>query len=99
MAALPRLPPAELVITSRHARQHHQNARRTPSMLTIAPALAFASTGRMHLARRALARANPSATTVTAIATALGFWVLGRFSLEYRALFGELPKETLTKPR
>ena len=52
---------------------------------------------RMHLARRALARADPTATTVTAIATAAGFWELGRFSIEYRALFGERPKETLRR--
>jgi AraC-like DNA-binding protein len=52
---------------------------------------------RMHLARWALFRADPSATTVTAIATDQGFWELGRFSVEYRALFGEPPLVTLRR--
>ncbi|MBV8189916.1 MAG: AraC family transcriptional regulator [Alphaproteobacteria bacterium] len=44
---------------------------------------------RMHLARRALLRAEPQAKTVTEIATDHGFYELGRFSVEYRRLFGE----------
>lgn len=50
---------------------------------------------RMHLARRALSQADPASTTVTEVATDHGFWELGRFSVEYRALFGELPSMTL----
>jgi len=41
---------------------------------------------RMHLARRALRRADPAMTTVTEIASNCGFWELGRFSVAYRAL-------------
>jgi transcriptional regulator GlxA family with amidase domain len=41
-----------------------------------------------RLVRRALLRAN-SWTTVTRIATAHGFWELGRFSINYHAMFGE----------
>jgi AraC-like DNA-binding protein len=50
---------------------------------------------RMHLVRRALSRAIPSTTTVTRIATDHGFWELGRFSVNYHALFGETPSVTL----
>jgi AraC-like DNA-binding protein len=50
---------------------------------------------RMHLARRALMHADASMTTVTEIATAHGFWELGRFSVEYRTLFGESPSQSL----
>ena len=50
---------------------------------------------RMHLARRALHMADPAAATVTDIATAYGFWELGRFSVAYRAMFGELPSASL----
>jgi AraC-like DNA-binding protein len=50
---------------------------------------------RMHLARRALLRADPMTSSVTSTATGYGFWELGRFSVEYRALFGESPRDTL----
>jgi AraC-like DNA-binding protein len=53
---------------------------------------------RMHLARRALLSAAPGTKTVTEIATGSGFWELGRFAIEYRALFGEVPSATLGRP-
>src|SRR5262249_28262009 len=53
---------------------------------------------RMHLARRALLGAEFSAKSVTEIATGYGFWELGRFSVEYRRLFGESPSMTLKRP-
>jgi hypothetical protein len=52
----------------------------------------------LHLVRRAFLRADPSTTTVTRLATDQGFWELGRFSVAYRALFGELPSQTLRRP-
>jgi AraC-like DNA-binding protein len=52
----------------------------------------------MHLTRRALSLADAQTTTVTAVATAHGFWELGRFSVAYRALFGETPSATLRRP-
>ena len=53
---------------------------------------------RMHLARRALRRANAEKTTVTEIAFDYGFWELGRFSVAYRSLFGESPSAALRRP-
>lgn len=53
---------------------------------------------RMHFARRALTRAGPATTTVTEIAAQHGFWELGRFSVQYRALFGESPSTSLRRP-
>lgn len=50
---------------------------------------------RMNLSRRALLRANSAVTTVAQIAMDHGFWELGRFSVQYRALFGEAPSRTL----
>jgi len=50
---------------------------------------------RMHLARRALLQADDPSSTVTRIATDHGFWELGRFSVAYRVLFGEMPSVTL----
>jgi AraC-like DNA-binding protein len=52
---------------------------------------------RMHLARRALSRADSSMATVTQIATDHGFWELGRFAVAYHALFGEPPSTTLRR--
>jgi AraC-like DNA-binding protein len=52
---------------------------------------------RMHLVRRALARATPATATVTQIATDHGFWELGRFSVAYRTMFGETPSLTLNR--
>jgi len=53
---------------------------------------------RIHLARRALLRGDPSVATVTSIATSHGFWELGRFAVLYRAMFGEVPSVTLRRP-
>ena len=53
---------------------------------------------RMHLAQQSLRRANPKTTSVTEVATDYGFWELGRFSVAYRSLFGELPSTTMARP-
>jgi AraC-like DNA-binding protein len=53
---------------------------------------------RMRRARLALQDANPT-VTVSAIATQLGFWELGRFATAYAALFGESPSTTLARGR
>lgn len=57
----------------------------------------FLTLRRMHLVRRALLAADASKATVTRIVTDHGFWELGRFSVAYRALFGESPSETLRR--
>jgi len=58
----------------------------------------FLTLRRMHLVRRALVHAEPTETTVTRVVTGHGFWELGRFSVAYRALFGESPSDTLRRP-
>jgi AraC-like DNA-binding protein len=58
----------------------------------------FLTLRRMHLVRQALLRADSSNATVTCVVTDYGFWELGRFSVAYRALFGESPSETLRYP-
>jgi transcriptional regulator GlxA family with amidase domain len=50
---------------------------------------------RLADARRALLVADCKLVTVTEIATGFGFVELGRFSVEYRKIFGESPSQTL----
>jgi AraC-like DNA-binding protein len=50
---------------------------------------------RMRQARRTLRLSDPDVTRVTDVATELGFWELGRFSVKYRQIFGESPSRTL----
>ena len=50
---------------------------------------------RLSEARRALRAADCKRVTVTEIATGFGFLELGRFSVEYRKMFGESPSQTL----
>src|SRR5262245_60855989 len=52
---------------------------------------------RLSQARRALLSADGNLATVTEIATLFGFVELGRFSVEYRKVFGESPSETLQR--
>jgi AraC-like DNA-binding protein len=73
--------------TLRHACEEH---------LGMGP-IRFLTLRRMHLVRQALLRAAPSKATVTSIVTDHGFWELGRFSVAYRALFGETPMMTLRR--
>ena len=47
---------------------------------------------------RALMTADPQTHSVTQIALDTGFSHLGRFSVAYRAYFGEAPRETLGTP-
>lgn len=50
---------------------------------------------RLHGVRRKLLAADPVEATVKMAALESGFRHLGRFAAEYRALFGESPRETL----
>jgi AraC-like DNA-binding protein len=52
---------------------------------------------RLSEARRTLLAADCRRVTVTQIATEFGFLELGRFSVEYRKLFGEPPSQTLRR--
>jgi AraC-like DNA-binding protein len=52
---------------------------------------------RMNLVRRALSLADPETNTVTTIANDYGFGELGRFAVEYRAMYGESPSATLRR--
>jgi AraC-like DNA-binding protein len=53
----------------------------------------------LHQVRRALRSASGEDDTVTDVATLHGFFELGRFAGEYKALFGEAPSQTLNEAR
>ncbi|KKX58696.1 helix-turn-helix domain-containing protein [Pseudomonas putida] len=52
---------------------------------------------RLNSARRELLSRTPLQTTVAEVAMHWSFWHLGRFSSSYRALFKELPSDTLKR--
>ena len=52
---------------------------------------------RLNSARRELLSCTPAQTTVAEVAMHWSFWHLGRFSSSYRALFQELPSDTLKR--
>lgn len=52
---------------------------------------------RLHRARRALLEAPASPALVKQVALECGFWHLGRFARDYRALFAESPSRTLAR--
>jgi AraC-like DNA-binding protein len=53
----------------------------------------------LHQVRHSLRGALTGTATVTDVATQHGFYELGRFAGEYRALFGEAPSQTLHRAR
>jgi AraC family transcriptional regulator, ethanolamine operon transcriptional activator len=52
---------------------------------------------RLDGARRTLLRRAKRDTRITDIATDWGFWHMGHFATDYRAMFGETPSQTLSK--
>jgi len=54
---------------------------------------------RLNGVHKSLRAAGPASTTVTKVATDWGFWHFGHFTSNYRKLFGQLPSDTLKKPR
>jgi AraC-like DNA-binding protein len=64
-------------------------------MLGVSP-LKYLQLRRMRQTRATLQQANKDTHSVKAITLDNGFWELGRFTVEYKRLFGESPSETLT---
>ena len=82
---------ATVGVSERTLRAHCQE------LLGVRPML-YVRLRRMRMARAALLRADPAVTTVTRVAARFGFSELGRFSVEYRKMFGEPPSTTLQRP-
>ena len=53
----------------------------------------------LHQVRRALRKSDGHDSSVTDVAMLHGFYELGRFAGEYKALFGEVPSQTLNRTR
>ncbi|MCB1667512.1 MAG: AraC family transcriptional regulator [Porticoccaceae bacterium] len=67
----------------------HDHLKTTPQ--------AYIKSLRLHKIRNELISGDPNSTRVTDLALSFGFSHLGRFSKQYRDVFGELPSETLRK--
>lgn len=52
---------------------------------------------RLNNVRRELRQANSATTHIQDVAARWGFWHLSHFASDYRAMFGELPSDTLRK--
>lgn len=59
--------------------------------------MAYLRMVRLRRAHTALREADSAETTVRAVAMSLGLLHQGRFAVNYRALFGEMPSETLRR--
>jgi AraC family ethanolamine operon transcriptional activator len=59
--------------------------------------MAFLKAHRLQAVRRKLQAAEPGTVEVKMIAEQFGFWGAGHFARDYRAMFGESPRETLKK--
>jgi len=57
----------------------------------------YVSRRQMQLVHRALLNGNPGPANISAIARRHGLRSLGRFADDYRAIYGELPSETLRR--
>ena len=87
--------PVTMAELSRHAGVSERTLRGAfHDVLGVSPKQ-YAIRQRLHAAHDALCAADPETTTVTDIATAYGFFELGRFAGRYRSAFGEAPSRTL----
>jgi AraC family ethanolamine operon transcriptional activator len=68
---------------------------RYPNFANVTPKQYIVAT-RLVGVRRALLNARPGAK-ITSVANDWGFWHLGRFSSDYKRMFGELPSQTLCR--
>ena len=60
---------------------------------------AYLRVAALRQVRRTLLEGAPERDAVTRAASDFGFWHLGRFANQYRALFGESPSATLARTR
>ncbi len=60
--------------------------------------MAYLRMVRLQRAHAALREGSPGETTVQTVALSVGLLHQGRFAVNYRAIFGETPSETLRRP-
>ena len=56
---------------------------------------AYLKARRLNAVRRELLRDETAVGTIFDRASSWGFWHMGQFGRDYKAMFGELPSETL----
>ena len=57
----------------------------------------FLKLRRLAMVRNLLRSREGPAPLVKSVALAHGFWHLGQFAIDYRAMYGEMPSETLAR--
>jgi len=93
--------PAEPWTTVRLATEVHLSVRALQEGFRrdlATPPMTYLREVRLRRAREALLGADREATTVGAVAAALGILHMGRFAAAYREAFGEAPSDTLNRP-
>ncbi|WP_246844456.1 helix-turn-helix domain-containing protein [Hydrocoleum sp. CS-953] len=60
-------------------------------------AMRYLKVRRLNALRQRLKASDPENCTITMLAGQFGFWSAGHFARDYKAMFGELPSETLRK--
>lgn len=68
------------------------------AVLGMSP-MAYLRVQRLNEVHKALSTLEPARTRVIDVASTWGFWHMGHFTVTYRAMFGELPSETLNRRR
>ena len=58
---------------------------------------AYLKAYKLNQVRKALRIANPESTKISDLAGCWGFWHMGQFAKDYKAMFCELPSETFTR--
>jgi len=65
-------------------------------MFGLSP-MAYLKIQRLHGVRRLLKAADPTNSSIMAIANQFGFWSSGHFARDYKKMFGELPSQTIKR--
>jgi AraC-like DNA-binding protein len=88
--------PVTLLDLSEHAGMRSRSLINAFEAVTGYSPMDYLKRLRLNGVHRALRSAHRSSTRIIDVATAWGFWHMGHFACDYRAMFGEPPSQTLS---